>query len=242
MHRNLTRKTFVVVLLTAAAAFGQYKAAPAGAPPSDVPPAFASLLEKTGTQITDSSGKAIAEIWLVSSIKKGAKSSEENVTLPNIPHGTLLGVLRAPGTYNDRRGQVIKPGVYTLRYSMFPINGDSAQVEANKTIQILAPGGDPEGWFEFVDKKAGAENETGVEKIWLIWSERDVAEMESIKYLANRIDMGLVSDPEQIRRMDSYLKALAQTAVEVEKDEKNRMTKFKGRGEVLAGVVKLEHR
>jgi len=129
--------------------------------------------------------------------------------------------------------------VYTL---MFPINGDSAQVAANKTTQILAPGGDPEGWFEFVDKKAGVENETGVEKIWLIWSERGVAEMESIKYLANRRDMGLVSDPEQISRLDSYLKALAQTAVEVEKVEKSGMTKFKGRGEVLAGAVKLEHR
>jgi hypothetical protein len=125
---------------------------------------------------------------------------------------------------------------------MFPNNGDSAQIAADKTIQILAPGGDPEGWFEFVDEKAGVENETGVEKIWLVWSERGVAEMEWIKYLANRRDMGLVSDPEQIRRLDSYLKALAQTAVEVEKDEKSGMTKFKGRGEVLAGVVKLEHR
>jgi serine/threonine protein kinase len=129
--------------------------------------------------------------------------------------------------------------VFTL---MFPINGDSAQIAANKMIQILASDEDPEGWFEFVDEKAGVENETGVEKIWLIWSERNLAEMESIKYLANRIDMGLVSDPEQIRRLDSYLKALAQTTVELEKDEKSGMTKFKGRGEVLAGVVRLEHR
>jgi hypothetical protein len=137
MHRNLTRKTLVVVFVTAAAVFGQYKAAPAGAPPSEVPPAFASLLEKAGTQITDGSGKVVAEIWLVSSIKKGAKSAEENVTLPDIPHGTLLGVLRAPGTYNDRRGQVIKPGVYTLRYSMFPINGDHQGVAPQRDFFVL---------------------------------------------------------------------------------------------------------
>src|SRR5947209_986741 len=129
MYRNLA-----IVLLTAV---GQYKSAPAGPPPSDVPPAFASLLEKTGTQITDSSGKVIVEIWLVSSIKKGPKSSEENVTLPGIPHGTLLGVLRAPGTYNDRRGQVIKPGVYTLRYSMFPINGDHQGVAPQRDFFVL---------------------------------------------------------------------------------------------------------
>jgi len=137
MNRRLASRAFVVVFLTAAAASAQYKAAPAGAPPSDVPPAFASLLEKAGTQITDGSGKVIAEIWLVSSVKKGPKSSEENVTLPDIPHGTLLGVLRAPATYNDRRGQVIKPGVYTLRYSMFPINGDHQGVAPQRDFFIL---------------------------------------------------------------------------------------------------------
>ena len=137
MYLNIARKAFVILFLTAVAAFGQYTAKPAGPPPSDVPPAFASLLEKNGTQITDASGKAIVEIWLVSSIKKGPKSSEENVTLPDIPHGTLLGVLRAPGTYNDRRGQVIKPGVYTLRYSMFPINGDHQGVAPQRDFFIL---------------------------------------------------------------------------------------------------------
>jgi hypothetical protein len=137
MYRNFANEAFAIGLLTATAAFGQYKAQPAGAPPSDVPPAFASLLEKAGTQITDGSGKVIAEIWLVSSIKKGAKSPEENVTLPNIPHGTLLGVLRAPATYNDRRGQVIKPGVYTLRYSQFPINGDHQGVAPQRDFFVL---------------------------------------------------------------------------------------------------------
>jgi hypothetical protein len=137
MNRNFGSKAVAVALLAAFCAYGQYKAQPAGAPPSEVPPAFASLLEKTGTQITDSSGKAIAEIWLVSSIKKGPKSSEENVTLPDIPHGTLLGVLRAPATYNDRRGQLIKPGVYTLRYSMFPINGDHQGVAPQRDFFVL---------------------------------------------------------------------------------------------------------
>jgi hypothetical protein len=146
MHRNFAAKAFVVVFLTAAAAFGQYKAAPAGPPPSDVPPAFASLLEQNGTQITDGTGKVVVQIWVVKSIKKGPKSSEENVTLPDIPHGTLLGVLKAPGTYNDRRGQVIKPGVYTLRYSMFPINGDHQGVAPQRDFFVLtkmSDDGDP---------------------------------------------------------------------------------------------------
>ena len=127
----------IAVAVAALSAFGQYKAQPAGAPPSDVPPAFVQLLEKAGTRITDASGNAVAEIWLVASVKKGAKSAEENVTLPDIPHGTLLGVLRAPAKYNDRRGQTIKPGVYTLRYSMFPINGDHQGAAPQRDFFVL---------------------------------------------------------------------------------------------------------
>jgi hypothetical protein len=137
MKRSAIARTVGLALVTALMAFGQYKAESAGAPPSEVPAAFAGLLEKDGAKITDGSGKAIAEIWLVNSIKKGPKSAEQNVTLPEIPHGTLLGVLRAPSTYNDRRGQVIKPGVYTLRYSMFPINGDHQGVAPQRDFFIL---------------------------------------------------------------------------------------------------------
>jgi hypothetical protein len=119
---------------------------------------------------------------------------------------------------------------------MFPNAGGSAQVEADQTIQIPAPSGNPEtDWFVFNE-------EVGVEKIWLIWSERSVAEMEEIKRWANPKDKGLVSDLSQVERAAQYLKALAAAEVEVERDEAGQRTKLKGKGEVLAGVVRLEHR
>jgi hypothetical protein len=119
---------------------------------------------------------------------------------------------------------------------MFPNAGGSAQVEADQTIQIPAPSGNPEAdWFVFNE-------EVGVEKIWLIWSERSVAEMEEIKRWANPKDKGLVGDPSQVERVAKYLKALAAAEVEVERDEARQRTKLKGKGEVLAGVVRLEHR
>jgi serine/threonine protein kinase len=119
---------------------------------------------------------------------------------------------------------------------MFPNAGDSAQVEANQTIQIPTPSGNPEtDWFVFNE-------EVGVEKIWMIWSKQSVAEMEAIKSWANPKDKGLVGDPNQVERVAQYLKALAEAKVEVEKDEAMQRTKLKGEGEVLAGVVRLEHR
>ena len=71
---------------------------------------------------------------------------------------------------------------------MYPNAGGSAQVEADQTIQIPAPSGNPEtDWFVFNE-------EAGVEKIWLIWSEHSVAEMEEIKRWANPKDKGLVGE------------------------------------------------
>jgi serine/threonine protein kinase len=119
---------------------------------------------------------------------------------------------------------------------MYPNAGGSAQVEGDQTIQIPAPSGNPEtDWFVFNE-------EVGVEKIWLIWSERSVAEMEEIKRWANPKDKGLVGDPSQVERVAQYLKALAAAEVEVEMDAASQRTKLKGKGEVLASVVRLEHR
>jgi serine/threonine protein kinase len=119
---------------------------------------------------------------------------------------------------------------------MFPNAGATAQVAAGKTIQIPTPSENPENdWFVF-----GAE--AGVEKIWLIWSERSVAEMEAIKGVANPKDMGLVSNTNQISAVERYLKTLTETRAEVEKDERGQRTKIKVKGEVLAGLVRLEHR
>jgi hypothetical protein len=64
------------------------------------------------------------------------------VTLPAIPHGTLLGAIRFPGQGADRRGQAIKPGVYTLRYSLQPVNGDHLGVSPQRDFLVLVPAAD----------------------------------------------------------------------------------------------------
>ncbi len=118
---------------------------------------------------------------------------------------------------------------------MFPNAGGSAQIAANQTIQIPSPSGKPElDWFVF-------DEEVGVEKVWLIWSERSVAEIEAIKGWANSKDKGVIGNPSQIRAVAQYLATRAATEPEVENDEVNRQTKLKGKGVALVSAVKLEH-
>src|SRR6266404_5424159 len=111
---------FLLTVLASSTVFAQYKSEPAGAPPAELAPAISQALEQQGTRITGSSG-VFCEVWFSTSLPAGPKSSEESVTLPTIPHGTLLGAIRFPAQGADRRGQTIKPGVYTLRYSLQPL-------------------------------------------------------------------------------------------------------------------------
>lgn len=138
MKRSSLSKSVICAAIVAVSAFAQqYKAESAGASPSNLPPGMAQVLQKEGTKITGPNG-TVCEIWLVSTAPKGPASGEENVTLPTIPHGSLLGVIRFPSQGSDRRGQVIKPGVYTLRYSMFPINGDHQGVAPQRDFFVLS--------------------------------------------------------------------------------------------------------
>ena len=114
----------------------QYKATPGLQPSSDIPAAFAALLEP-GTQISDSSGKPYCEIWFRKTVPTGPKTGGDSVTLGTIPVGTMLGVLRFDGNGSDRRGQQIKPGVYSLRYAWMPNSGTHLGVAPQRDFALM---------------------------------------------------------------------------------------------------------
>ena len=132
---------FLLTVLAASTVFAQYKSEPAGAPPAELAPAISQALEQQGTKIVGSSG-VFCEVWFRTSLPAGPKSAEESVTLPTIPLGALVGAIRFPAQGADRRGQPIKPGVYTLRYGLQPLNGDHLGVSPQRDFLVLVPAGD----------------------------------------------------------------------------------------------------
>jgi len=110
---------------------------PAGAPPAEVP--FASALQKDGFKITGPDAAVYAEVWFAAKVSAGPKSTDDAVTLPTIAQGALLGVIRFPGKAADRRGQPLKPGIYTMRYSQYPVNGDHQGVAPQRDFVLLSP-------------------------------------------------------------------------------------------------------
>jgi len=128
------------------------------------------------------------------------------------------------------------PPDFNVLFPVMTINGGSAQIGANQPIQFPQPSGTPErDWFIF-------DEEEGVEKLWLIWSERSVPELEDVKGWGNPKDRGVIGNPQQIISVKRYLAAQSDIKPEIANDGITQQTKVTAKGEVLTCLVKVEHR
>jgi hypothetical protein len=114
-----------------------YKLEPIATPAPGLPAAYAALIETGGFRISGPSGPW-CEIWFRRSIPAGAKPTDSAIVFP-IAQGTLMGIFRFPATGADRRGQTIKPGVYTLRYGLQPVDGAHVGVAPQRDFVLLTP-------------------------------------------------------------------------------------------------------
>lgn len=127
-----------VATLLAVSCFAEFKVESAGAPPAEASAVSAALV-KDGVKVLKDDGSVLLEMWVVAAEPKGGSSSEQNTTWSSVAHGSLLGVVKYPNRASDRRGQTIKPGTYTMRYSYFPMNGDHQGVAPQRDFALLSP-------------------------------------------------------------------------------------------------------
>jgi serine/threonine protein kinase len=115
---------------------------------------------------------------------------------------------------------------------MFPsetANNGSALLKENQQIQI------PEqSWFQFDEQQ-------GTEKIWVVWSKKDVPELEAVKSFANSKDRGVISSPGLRTAVAQFLKAHSSSMPSVERDQEKKETIVRSNSEILVHVIKLEH-
>ena len=115
---------------------------------------------------------------------------------------------------------------YTVLY---PTVGD-ARLDAGQRVQL--PGA--KDFFFFT-------GEPGTEKIWVVWSEQPVAEMEALKQFANPTDQGEVGDPAQVANLREFFAAHASPPAEVVEDKANKQTTVRAAGTMLVHLAELEH-
>ena len=106
-------------------------------------------------------------------------------------------------------------------------NNGSSLVRATETIQIPK-----ESWLRF-------DTQQGVEKLWLVFSENSLPELESVKQFAGSQTGGLITDPVLNKSINDFLSAHSTSKPAVEKGE--TLTTLKASSHVLVYAVKLEH-
>ena len=126
------------VLVAAFSLYAQgYKLETVSLPAPDLPAAYSSLIASQGYRVVGPKGPW-CEIWFRACPPTGAKPADDSIAFP-IAQGTLIGILRFPGEGSDRRGQPIKAGVYTLRYSDYPVDGSHQGVAPQRDFALLTP-------------------------------------------------------------------------------------------------------
>jgi serine/threonine protein kinase len=116
---------------------------------------------------------------------------------------------------------------YNLIFPYTTSNNGSAELTANTEVSI------PERHWLKLD------TESGTEYVWLILSEHAIPQLEAIKHLAGPKDKGAVTNPADKAVITSLI--TGHRSDSPAQDENNRYT-FKANGDILVGLVKIEHR
>jgi hypothetical protein len=125
-------------LLSSFSLFAQYKVEPAAAMPEGVPSSLAGAIAKEGLKITGGDGKVLAEVWLRATPPPSTTVNEDTITWTGVAQGAFIGLIHFPAKHADRRGQSIAPGLYTMRLSFFPVNGDHQGVAPQRDFLLLS--------------------------------------------------------------------------------------------------------
>jgi hypothetical protein len=158
-----------------------------------------------------------------SSIKAGSQLR----LLINSPQDGFLYVL------NESLNQANALPDYVVMYPEATNQELSTFVRANQSLQLPAPSNNPErDWFRF-------EAEGSEEKIWLIWSEFALPELEAIKHLANPRDLGVISQKEQIKAIQEFFAAHTHNKPAVVTDDVTRQTKLSTTGKLLLQSLRI---
>jgi hypothetical protein len=118
---------------------------------------------------------------------------------------------------------------YNILFPTPTVNRGSPALAASQSI--LVPG---EGWFQF-------DEQTGAERIWLVWSAQKVPELESVRGFANPADGGSLKDPGKAAAVRQLLQVPAGDAVRSSPAGEGEIV-LRARRSTLVHRLELSHR
>jgi hypothetical protein len=100
------------------------------------------------------------------------------------------------------------------------------QIQPNQTKQT--------DWYVF-------DQNSGTEKLWVIWSANIVPELERARRFLNPKDRGLISVAADARAARDFLATHSASKPEIQRDTENRRLIAKANGDVLTSALELAH-
>jgi hypothetical protein len=95
-------------------------------PPKELAEPVRALLDSKAMTVVDEKGKVLCTVWARKSLgtKAAADQAKAGLAYANLDETTVVGAVRFPDVWVDYRKQKTKPGVYTLRLGIQPMDGD----------------------------------------------------------------------------------------------------------------------
>ncbi len=117
------------------------------------PDSIKGVLEPKGYRVSTKDGP-LCDVWLRNGVPSQPKSDVSAALYTEIVDSALVGVIVISKQTKDYRGQQLKPGAYTMRYAIHPIDGNHMGISPNRDFLLLTPvsvDADPNARFTFVE-------------------------------------------------------------------------------------------
>jgi serine/threonine protein kinase len=122
------------------------------------------------------------------------------------------------------------PDGHTVLTLLFPTPSNHngvAQLAANEAVQT--------GWYVF-------DQHQGTEKFWMVWAAQPVRDLEMTeRVVSNPKDQGMIRDQGQGAQIQEMLTRYSAEKPTVTTDSALHQSNLQGSGDVLAGLIELEH-
>jgi hypothetical protein len=107
-------------------------------PPQSLSAAVRAQLLPQALRVSGANG-LICEIWVRKVVTGQAAAQTNGAIYTEIPEGALIAAIRFPADLKDYRRQIVKAGVYTLRYGLSPVNANHQGVAPHRDFLLAIP-------------------------------------------------------------------------------------------------------
>jgi len=122
-----------------------------------------------------------------------------------------------------------KPAEFVVLFPSPKSNNGSALINDNERIQI------PENsWITF-------DQEKGTERVWLVFCQKAISDLEPIRGFVNDETKGLLTDSSVRDRVQQFLRSHSTDKPTVEQNAEQRQTRITSASDILVHAIDLEH-